>query len=87
MPDISNYEKIHIVACGSAYHAGLIGSYLIEEYGNMEVSVSVASEYRYKKNFINSKTVVILISQSGETADTIASLRLAKEKGAHTIGV
>ncbi len=87
IPDISKYEKIHIVACGSAYHAGLIGSFLIEEYGNMEVSTYVASEYRYKKNFLNEKTLVILISQSGETADTIASLRLAKEQKATTIGI
>lgn len=87
IPDISKYEKIHIVACGSAYHAGLIGSFLIEKYGDMEVSCFVASEYRYKKNFINKKTLVILVSQSGETADTIASLRLAKELKATTLGI
>ncbi len=87
IPDLSVYEKVHIVACGSAYHAGLIGNYLFEEYGDMEVTCYVASEYRYKKNFINDKTLVILISQSGETADTIASLRLAKEKGAKTLGI
>ncbi len=87
IPDLSHYKKIHIVACGSAYHAGLIATFLIEKYGDMEVSTFVASEYRYKKNFINSDTVVILISQSGETADTIASLRLAKEFNAHTIGI
>ena len=87
IPDISSYEKIHIVACGSAYHAGLIGKFLIEKYGEKEVLVSVASEYRYKKNFITPKTLVILISQSGETADTIASLRMAHEYGAKTIGI
>ncbi|MBQ8471921.1 MAG: glutamine--fructose-6-phosphate transaminase (isomerizing) [Bacilli bacterium] len=87
IPDISKYEKIHIVACGSAYHAGLIGSFLIEKYGNMEVSCYVASEYRYKKNFINKNTLVILVSQSGETADTIACLRLAKELNATTLGI
>ena len=87
IPDISKYEKIHIVGCGSAYHSGLIGGYLFEEYGNIEVTCYVASEYRYKKNFLNPKTLVVLISQSGETADTIASLRLAKELGAKTLGI
>jgi len=87
VPDISGYKKIHIVACGSAYHAGLIGSCLFEKYGNNEVSVFVASEYRYKKNFIDNETLVILVSQSGETADTIASLRLAKSLGAKTLGI
>ena len=56
IPDISLYEKIHIVACGSAYHAGLIGSFLIEKYGDIEVEVFIASEYRYKKNFLNENT-------------------------------
>ncbi len=87
IPDIGKYHKIHIVACGSAYHAGLIGNYLLEEYGDVEVTTYVASEYRYKKNFLDSKTLVILISQSGETADTIASLRLAKEMRSKTLGI
>ena len=87
IPDISKYEKIYIVACGSAYHAGLIGAYLIEKYGNIEVKVEIASEFRYKKNFLTSNSLVILVSQSGETADTIASLRLAKENKAYTLGV
>lgn len=87
LPDLDGYKKIHIVACGSAYHAGLIGSFLFEEYGNIEVNCYVASEYRYKKNFLDKKTLVILISQSGETADTIASLRLAREMGAKTLGI
>ena len=85
--DISQYEKIYIVACGSAYHAGLIGAYLIEKYGNIEVKVEIASEFRYKKNFLTAKSLVILVSQSGETADTIASLRLAKENKAYTLGI
>lgn len=87
IPDISKYEKIYIVACGSAYHAGLIGAYLIEKYGNIEVKVEIASEFRYKKNFLTSNSLVILVSQSGETADTIASLRLAKENKAYTLGI
>ena len=87
IPDISKYEKIYIVACGSAYHAGLIGAYLIEKYGNIEVKVEIASEFRYKKNFLTSNSLVILVSQSGETADTIASLRLAKENKSYTLGI
>lgn len=85
--DISNYQKIYIVACGSAYHAGLIGAYLIEKYLNIETKVEIASEFRYKKNFLNKKSLVIFVSQSGETADTIASLRLAKESKAKTLGI
>lgn len=86
-PDLSKYKKIDIVACGSAYHAGLIGKNLIEEYGNIEVSVSIASEYRYSKHFYQKDTLVILISQSGETADTLAALRLAKENHLDTLGI
>lgn len=85
--DISKFKKIDIVGCGSAYHAGLIGKYLIEEYGNTCVDVHIASEYRYKKLFLDKDTLVILISQSGETADTLASLRIAKEHGATTLGI
>ena len=86
IPSISKYKKIYIVACGSAYHAGLIGSYLIEKYLNIETKVELASEFRYKKNFLQNDDLVILVSQSGETADTIASLRLAKDK-AKTLGI
>ena len=87
LPDLSKYKRIDIVACGSAYHAGLIGKYLIEEFGNIEVNVEIASEYRYKKLFINKNTLVIAISQSGETADTLASIRIAKEYGCDTLGI
>ncbi len=87
IPDISKYNRIYIVACGSAYHAGLIGSYLIEKYGDLEVIVEVASEFRYRKTFLDKNSLVILISQSGETADTIASLRKAKEYQAKTLGI
>jgi len=87
LPDISKYNKIDIVACGSAYYAGLIGKDLIEEYGDIQVTVEVASEYRYKKHFFDKKTLVILISQSGETADTLAALRLAKQNGIETLGI
>lgn len=88
MPDFTKYKKIHIVACGSAMHAGLIGKYLFENYSDIETSVEIASEYRYKKVFYNhNDTLVILISQSGETADTIACLRKAKENGIDTLAI
>ncbi len=87
MPDFSKYSRIDIVACGSAYHAGLVGKNLIEEYADIEVNVDIASEYRYKKLFINDKTLVILISQSGETADTLAALKISKEKKADTLAI
>ena len=87
IPSISKYKKIYIVACGSAYHASLIGSYLIEKYLNIETKVELASEFRYKKNFLKKDDLVILVSQSGETADTIASLRLAKDEKIKTLGI
>lgn len=87
MPCFDKYEKIDIVACGSAYHAGMIGKSLIEEYGDIPVSVNLASEYRYKKLFLNDKTLVIAISQSGETADTLASVNIAKQNNADTLGI
>lgn len=87
MPCFNKYEKIDIVACGSAYHAGMIGKSLIEEYGDIPVSVNLASEYRYKKLFLNDKTLVIAISQSGETADTLASVNIAKKNNADTLGI
>ena len=87
MPDLNKYNKIHIVACGSAMHAGLIGKYLFENYPEIETTVEIASVYRYKKVFFDEKTLVILISQSGETADTIASLRKAKENNIDTLAI
>ena len=87
MPCFDKYDKIDIVACGSAYHAGMIGKSLIEEYGDIPVSVNLASEYRYKKLFLNDKTLVIAISQSGETADTLASVNIAKQNHADTLGI
>ena len=87
IPDLRGYNKIVIVACGSAMHAGLIGKVLIEEYGDIPVEVEIASEFRYKKNFIDIHTLVIAISQSGETADTLEAVKLAKRKGADTLGI
>lgn len=87
MPDLKKYKNIDIVACGSAYHAGLIGKALIEDYAKIPVNVEIASEYRYKTLFSNFKTLVILVSQSGETADTLSSLRIAKENNIDTLAI
>ena len=87
IPDISEYEVIHIVACGSAMYAGMVAKYLLEEKTNTEVVVDVASEYRYRNINYNRKTLVILISQSGETADTIAAMRFAKVNNQKTLAI
>ena len=88
MPDFSNYNKIVIVACGSAMHAGLVGKNLIEKYAEIPVEVEIASEFRYKeKLFIDKNSLVIAISQSGETADTREAVKIAKSYGAETIGI
>lgn len=87
MPDFSKYNKIIIVACGSAMHAGLIGKNEIEELANIPVEVEIASEFRYKKLFIDENSLVIAISQSGETADTLAAVKIAKEMKAATLGI
>ncbi len=79
MPDFTKYHKIQIIGSGSAYNAGLTGKYLIEKYSNMPVNVDMASEFIDKKTLLDKNTLVILISQSGETADTMAALRKAKE--------
>ena len=84
---LKNFKKIDIVACGSAYHTGVVGKYLIENYANIPVNVEVASEYRYKKCFYDKDTLVILVSQSGETADTLAALRKAKVDGITTMAI
>ncbi len=80
-------ERIIIIACGTSWHAGLIGEYLIEEFARINVEVEYASEFRYRNPIIGNKDVVIAISQSGETADTMAALKLAKEKGAFIYGI
>lgn len=82
-----NRRHIQIVACGTAMYAGTIGKNLIERFARIPVSVDVASEYRYKNPIVSPGDLVIVISQSGETADTLAALRLAKQKGADTLGV
>jgi len=84
---IKDAHRIYITACGTSWHAGLIGKYLIEEYAGIPVHVEYASEFRYRKPIIDSNTVVIGISQSGETADTLAAIRKAKDFGALTVGI
>jgi len=84
---LKNIDRIIIVACGTSWHAGLVGEYLIEEYARVPVEVEYASEFRYRNPIINEKDLVIAISQSGETADTMAAIELAKEKGATIFGV
>ena len=85
--NIKKYKNIDIVACGSASFAGQIGKYYIEKYANIKTDVYYASEYRYQKNFFTKDTLVILISQSGETADSLAALRLTKEMGVKTLAI
>ena len=80
-------DRIIIIACGTSWHAGLIGEYLIEKLARMNVEVEYASEFRYRAPIITKKDVVIAISQSGETADTLAALEIAKENGALTLGI
>ena len=85
--DITRFDKIVITACGSAYNAGVVAKYVFERLCRISVEVELASEFRYKDAIINEKTLVILISQSGETADTIAAMREAKQKGAVTLSI
>ena len=82
-----NAKRIIIVACGTSYHAGLVAEYMIEDFARIPVEVEYASEFRYRNPIINKHDVVIAISQSGETADTLAALKLAKEAGAFIFGI
>ncbi|QOX64257.1 glutamine--fructose-6-phosphate transaminase (isomerizing) [Anoxybacterium hadale] len=85
--DLEGFNKVYIVACGTAYHAGLVGKYIIEKLAKIPVEVDVASEFRYRDPFVDDKTLFIAISQSGETLDTLAALREAKNKGARILSV
>lgn len=85
--DITKYDEIDIVACGSAYHAGLVGKYMIEKLCSIKVNVCIASEYQYDKHFYKGKTLVIAISQSGETADTKKCVNIANDIGVDTLGI
>ena len=82
-----NIQNIIIVACGSAYHVGMVGQYVIESAARIPVRVELASEFRYRNPILNKNDLVIVISQSGETADSLAALRLAKSKGIETLGI
>jgi len=84
---IINADRLIIIACGTSWHAGLIGEYVIEDLARINVEVEYASEFRYKNPIITNKDIVIAISQSGETADTLAALEIAKEKEALTLGI
>jgi glutamine---fructose-6-phosphate transaminase (isomerizing) len=84
---IRNINRVHIVACGTAYHAGMVGKYVIEKLARISVETDVASEYRYRSPIITKDTLVIVVSQSGETADTLAALREAKRCGAHVLAI
>ena len=85
--EIKNLKKIHIVACGTAYHAGMAAKYVIEEMARISVELDMASEFRYRNPIIEPGALVIVISQSGETADTLQALRDSKEKGAKVLGI
>lgn len=84
---LDKYDEIDIVGCGSAYHVGMVGKSLIEKYGHVRVNVDIASEYRYTEHIYRKKHLILLISQSGETADTLAVLRKAKEQGIATAAI
>jgi len=86
-PKILKAKRIIIIGCGTSWHAALVGEYLIEEYARIPVEVEYSSEFRYRNPILNSDDVVIAISQSGETADTLAALRMAREKGATILGI
>lgn len=83
--EIEGFNKIYIVACGTAYNAGIVGAYAFEKFAKIPVITDIASEFRYNDPFIDENSLIILPSQSGETADTLAALRLAREKGAKTL--
>ena len=85
--DLNNIERIIFIACGTSWHAGLVGEYLIEEYARIPVEVEYASEFRYRKPVLKKGDLVITISQSGETADTLAALREAKARGVKVLGI
>ena len=84
---IRSFTKVSIVACGTAYHAGMVGKYVLEKLARIPVEVDLASEFRYRDPLLDPKTLVVIVSQSGETADTMAALREAKKRGCHVLAV
>ena len=87
IPKFINADRIIIVACGTSWHAGLVAEYIFEDWARIPVEVEYASEFRYRNPIITEKDVIIAISQSGETADTLAAIKLAKQKGAFVYGI
>jgi glucosamine--fructose-6-phosphate aminotransferase (isomerizing) len=87
LEELAALNRLMIIGCGSAYYAGQVGRYMLEEYANLPVEVELGSEYRYKKNIPDKQSAVLAVTQSGETADTLASLRSAKRQGVLTLGV
>jgi glucosamine--fructose-6-phosphate aminotransferase (isomerizing) len=85
--ELIDIDQIHIIACGTSWHAALVGKFLLEEYCRIPTTVDYASEYRYRNPIVNSRTLLILISQSGETADTLAAFREGKKKKAHILAI
>jgi len=85
--DLKNINRVYIVACGTAYHAGVVGKTILEKTIKIPVEIDVASEFRYREPIIDNKTLMIVLSQSGETADTLAALRLAKDNGARVLAI
>ena len=85
--DLNNIDKVYIVACGTAYNAGLMGKFAIEKLAKISVEVDIASEFRYREPLVNDRSLIITLSQSGETADTLAVLRDAKKLGARTLAI
>ncbi len=85
--ELKEIDQIHIIACGTSWHAALVGKFLLEEYCRIPTAVDYASEYRYRNPIVNSRTLLILISQSGETADTLAALREGKKKKARILAI
>ena len=84
---LNSFDKIYIVACGTAYHAGMVGKYYIEKLARVMVEVDVASEFRYRNPIVDEKTLLIVVSQSGETSDTLAALKESKRLGAKTLAI
>jgi glucosamine--fructose-6-phosphate aminotransferase (isomerizing) len=85
--ELRHIRRIAVVACGTSYHAGLVGRYAIEEWARVPVEMDIASEYRYRNPVVDERDLVIGITQSGETADTLAAMRLARERGAHVVAI
>ncbi|GHT47985.1 hypothetical protein AGMMS49936_09880 [Endomicrobiia bacterium] len=85
--DIKKISNIYVLACGTSYHSGLVSKFLFENFAKIPTEVDIASEFRYREPVLNENTLIIVVSQSGETADTLAALRLAKSKGCRTLAI